>query len=69
MNKELTEIIGVDENGDARGKACCVHCGRYANREDFYDDESLMEFSISGLCQDCQDECFGGSPEDDIELT
>ena len=34
----------------------CVACGGKANA--FTDPLSLKEFSISGLCQDCQDKLF-----------
>ena len=42
----------------------CVKCGKTAT--DFRDELSRKEYSISGLCQPCQDSIFGG-PEDDDE--
>jgi len=37
----------------------CPDCGRVVIRNDFRNRVSLMEYSISGLCQVCQDEFFG----------
>ncbi len=36
----------------------CPHCKRPINFEEFKDKVSLQEFTISGLCQGCQDEVF-----------
>lgn len=36
----------------------CVFCAQDASA--FRDELSRKEFSISGLCQECQDETFGG---------
>lgn len=36
----------------------CVSCGRPA--VEFVDRLSKKEFSLSGLCQECQDSVFGG---------
>jgi hypothetical protein len=35
----------------------CVCCGKPADQ--FKDNLSVKEYSISGLCQKCQDETFG----------
>jgi hypothetical protein len=35
----------------------CVFCGKQAT--EFTDEISKREFSISGICQKCQDETFG----------
>ena len=68
MNESLTSLFELkDGSGRPREKACCTACGNRVNMEDFYDTDSQIEFTISGLCQDCQDECFGSGPEDDIE--
>ena len=39
----------------------CVSCGEDAN--EFRDAISKKEFSISGLCQKCQDKIFGSKEE------
>ena len=41
----------------------CVKCGQSA--VDFRDELSRKEFNISGFCQKCQDEIFGGPDGDD----
>ena len=40
----------------------CVCCGKEALR--FRDPLSKKEYTISGLCQDCQDSIFGVDDED-----
>lgn len=37
----------------------CPFCEREVKDEEFRDDLSRKEYSISGLCQQCQDEMFG----------
>ena len=43
----------------------CVKCGESA--VDFRDEISKKEFGISGFCQVCQDDIFGGPDEDDMK--
>lgn len=40
---------------------CCTGCGKPIKDSDFKDLISRKEYSISGLCQFCQDEAFGGN--------
>ena len=41
----------------------CVTCGsNKIAQEDFKDDLSRKEFTISGMCQVCQDATFGEGP-------
>lgn len=52
----LSNFMGRSrENTIARNK--CVSCGGEGNN--FRDDLSRKEYTISGLCQKCQDEYFG----------
>ena len=46
---------------EAIAKNICVQCGRYAIP--FLDAVSIREYTISGLCQRCQDSIFGGDEE------
>jgi len=46
---------------DSQEKNICVVCGGEAS--DFRDEVSKKEFSISGMCQECQDFTFGPPPE------
>lgn len=41
----------------------CVICGGPA--DDFRDPLSRTEYTISGMCQACQDRTFGGEDEED----
>ena len=45
---------------EAKEKKICVYCGNPINMEDFRDQLSIKEYEISGLCQKCQDDTFGG---------
>lgn len=66
VEKDLvTLFVGTNKYGDTRSKACCPYCGGAIMMDDFYDDDSHVEFTISGLCQYCQDEAFGGLVEGD----
>lgn len=55
MEKSLTEIFGIDRRKDITENRC-TSCGGDAGY--FRDALSKKEFSISGLCQKCQDEVF-----------
>lgn len=56
INKSLKEFFGVDRE-DSITNDVCVMCKKPA---DSFDDElSRKEFSISGLCQQCQNKVFG----------
>ena len=37
----------------------CPFCKAEIKEEDFKDEISKLEYSVSGLCQKCQDEVFG----------
>jgi hypothetical protein len=63
----LSSIFGVDRTSTiSEGK--CVSCDSTGNiATSFCDDISRKEYAISGLCQSCQDDVFGGDddePED-----
>ena len=40
----------------AKATTCCIRCGESANI--FRDASGKLEYTISGLCQRCQDEIF-----------
>jgi len=44
----------------------CVTCGATVPPESFRDDLSRKEFTISGMCQTCQDRVFGTDPYENI---
>lgn len=46
--------------GRKMGEGKCVTCGsEKIKSEDFRDSLSWKEFTISGMCQECQDKTFG----------
>ncbi len=53
----LTSITGVDRLEVVRANRC-VTCSGDATV--FVDELSKREYSISGMCQGCQDQIFGG---------
>ena len=64
----LGHIIGVDRVKTIT-EGYCVSCDtENIIATSFRDDISRKEYAISGLCQSCQDDVFGGSddePDDD----
>jgi uncharacterized protein with PIN domain len=59
IDKWLSDITGVDRVTTIR-KDRCVSCKTSVNNveNDFRDALSLREYSISGLCQTCQDKIY-----------
>lgn len=42
-----------------KGQGVCPFCGKKVNsKEEFKDEVSWREYTISGLCQECQNEVF-----------
>ena len=58
MNKELMRAFGFGKEVERAERGECAFCGERVRMEEFKDEISLKEFSISSLCQDCQDEVF-----------
>tara|TARA_R110002012_G_scaffold283916_1_gene474488 strand:- start:406 stop:615 length:210 start_codon:yes stop_codon:yes gene_type:complete len=56
----LTSITGLSRVG-AVAEASCVTCKGEASS--FRDEISKKEYTISGMCQSCQDEIFGISED------
>jgi len=56
IEKTLTAITGRDRRVCVRGSTCAT-CGGEASK--FKDALSEKEFTISGMCQKCQDQIFG----------
>jgi hypothetical protein len=69
MEAALTGMFGFDRCERIEANKCCpppIGCGGPAVR--FRDDLSAREFTISGLCQHCQDSVFSGlEPDEDSE--
>lgn len=62
MNKDIVRAVGFGKLVDAVERGECPFCGKPIV-DNFRDELSRKEFKISGLCQSCQDEMFGGSNE------
>jgi len=63
IEQMLTNLTGVSRVG-AVAEASCATCGGEASI--FRDDVSRKEYTISAMCQDCQDSVFGVSePEEE----
>jgi hypothetical protein len=58
----LANLTGVDRVKSIE-TGTCVSCGGDVLKTAFRDPLSFKEFTISGLCQPCQDEVFGISEE------
>ena len=56
MNKLLSTIAGKDREYTIRASKCMT-CSE--PDMDFKDSLSVKEYTISGMCQRCQDEVFG----------
>ena len=64
MERHLTQLFGFDRRTNIQADKCApppMGCGGPA--AEFKDDLSRKEFSITGLCQACQDKIF--TPDDD----
>ena len=61
IEQMLTKLTGVSRVG-AVAEASCVMCKGEAST--FRDSISKKEYTISGMCQPCQDSVFGVSEED-----
>lgn len=64
INAFLSSIAGKDRESTIRSDKC-MFCD--TPNVNFRDELSKREYSISGLCQDCQDKTFGGEDEDGLE--
>jgi hypothetical protein len=61
INKMLNNIFDIDREGSITNNEC-VSCKKPI--VEFKDVISLKEYTISGLCQLCQDEVFNSSSEE-----
>ena len=53
LDNAIKDIFGIDRIGSV-SKDVCVSCKKKA--QEFKDDLSRKEYTISGLCQTCQDQ-------------
>ena len=57
--KEILKVIGFEDAVDHIECGFCPSCSKPIVMAEFRDALSKKEFSMSGLCQACQDEVFG----------
>lgn len=65
INKTINETSGDNREEAIQGDRCIkppIGCGQPAL--DFRDEKAMIEFRISGLCQQCQDRFFGTDDDD-----
>ena len=65
MSKSFAKTFPKEVENRKNGE--CATCSKVVKMSDFKDDLSKTEFSISGMCQDCQDSVFGDTVEEDEE--
>lgn len=59
MNKDIMRAMGFGDHVALAEMNLCPFCQVAITEADFRDELSRKEWSISGLCQGCQDEVFG----------
>jgi len=60
VNKRIMRSLGFGKEVARVEGRLCPMCMDRVRKEDFVDAKSLREFTISGLCQRCQDATFKG---------
>jgi len=63
MNEFLENLFTYPRLVSIEGNTCS-NCGE--SGVEFTDELSRREFSISGMCQKCQDNFFNHDPEDEV---
>lgn len=63
MNRDIMEQAGFGEEMKKVEAGLCPLCGKKININDFKDDSSITEFTISGMCQNCQDKFLSDESE------
>lgn len=59
MKEEIMKTFGFEKEVNLVKMGLCPFCKKEVKMEDFRNALSRQEFTISGLCQLCQDEFFG----------
>jgi len=58
MDDEIMRALGFGVQVDLRNEGRCPFCKSEINPSEFINPKSFKEFTLSGLCQKCQDETF-----------
>jgi len=59
MNESIMREMGFNVEMDRVEEKKCAFCGKVVDENGFRNNVSKREYSISGLCQACQDLTFG----------
>ena len=59
LNKPVFKMKEFAEEKHMVEEDVCVFCKTHIKEDDFKDELSKREYSISGMCQTCQDRLFG----------
>ena len=65
MNRTIMEKAGFTEEMKLVEQCKCPICETKIDPKDFKDDLSVKEFTVSGMCQKCQDRIFLSNREDE----
>jgi len=60
MNEEIMKALGFGKQMEEIKRGLCPLCSKSINVTEFKDEESIVEYKISGLCQSCQDIIWEG---------
>ncbi len=61
MDKETMKKMGFEKEMELIGESKCPFCEKTIDAvTEFKDSASEEEYRVSGLCQLCQDDVFGG---------
>ena len=58
MDEKIMRALGFNKEVDRRNQGECPLCGVKIDVKTFKDSKSFKEFTISGMCQACQDDIF-----------
>ena len=58
MNKDILRALGFGKEVGAIEEGRCPFCLVMVDDNRFRDEDSRREFTISGLCQNCQDAMY-----------
>ena len=59
MNKRILQQAGFGEEVEAVERGNCPLCKHKVDENEFRNEVLRRKFSVSGLCQSCQDDIFG----------
>lgn len=58
MNKKIMKAVGLGDKVKLFEEGKCTSCEKEVNKKEFKDQLSRKEYTLSGMCQECQDGYF-----------